>query len=67
MPTTFREMALDLVGVAEITQMLGVSRQYVDRLTRGSGFPVPEAELASGRVWKREDVESWARATGRLK
>jgi hypothetical protein len=24
-----------------------------------------EAELASGRVWKREAIEKWARATGR--
>lgn len=41
--------------------MLDVSRQYVDRLTRVSTFPEPEVELASGRVWSRELVETWAR------
>lgn len=25
------------------------------------------AELASGRIWKLEDVEAWARKTGRIK
>jgi hypothetical protein len=27
-------------------------------------FPAPVAELASGRIWHREDVEKWARKTG---
>jgi predicted DNA-binding transcriptional regulator AlpA len=55
-----------LVGTAEIAGMLSVSRQYVDRLSReDSAFPKPEVSLASGRVWKREAVEKWAKATGR--
>jgi prophage regulatory protein len=29
-------------------------------------FPKPAAELTAGRVWKRADVEAWARRTGRL-
>jgi len=53
-----------LVGTAEIAELLGVSRQYVDRLTRHDPtFPAPEAELKSGRVWTRSKVERWA--TGR--
>jgi predicted DNA-binding transcriptional regulator AlpA len=55
----------DLVGTAEISEMLGVVRQYVDRLSRQEGFPAPVAELAAGRVWRRDDVEAWAKATGR--
>jgi len=54
-----------LVGTHEIAALLGVSRQYVDRLTKRDDFPEPEVELASGRVWKRDAVEKWARATGR--
>jgi predicted DNA-binding transcriptional regulator AlpA len=54
-----------LVGITEIAEMLGVSRQRVDQLASGEGFPSPEAELAAGRVWAREAVEKWARATGR--
>jgi hypothetical protein len=30
-------------------------------------FPEPGAVLAAGRIWEREDVEKWARSTGRLK
>ena len=61
MSTTFGSMPHHLVGSAEIAEMLDVSRQYVDRLSRASTFPEPEVELASGRVWSREDVEAWAR------
>jgi hypothetical protein len=46
--------------------MFDVSRQYVDRLSReDDAFPVPELELASGRVWTRASIEKWAKATGR--
>jgi len=56
----------ELAGVAEIAEMLGVVRQYVHRLiNEDPTFPEPVAELASGRVWKRADVEKWAKATDR--
>ena len=54
-----------LVGSAELAEMFGVSRQYVDRLTKRDDFPEPEADLIGGRVWKREAIEKWARETGR--
>lgn len=54
-----------LVGLTEIAAMFGVSRQYADRLVRSDGFPDPEAVITAGRIWKRSDVEQWARATGR--
>lgn len=57
---------VDLVGVAEIAQMFGVSRQYVDRLSKSEGFPVPRGEVKAGRIWERADIERWARETGRL-
>jgi predicted DNA-binding protein YlxM (UPF0122 family) len=56
-----------LVGVAEIAELLGVSRQRVDAISRThEDFPQPEAELASGRIWRRDLVEEWARRRGRL-
>jgi prophage regulatory protein len=65
-PTTFAGMAKDLVGMAEIAQMLNVVRQYVDRLSRDDpSFPEPVATLASGRIWKRADIVRWAKTTGR--
>ena len=61
-------VAPELVGVAEIAEMLGVSRQRVHQLVRAKtiGFPRPVAELSAGAIWAREDVEKWARKTGRL-
>jgi prophage regulatory protein len=56
-----------LVGLTEIAALLGVSRQYADRLARQDGFPAPEAVITAGRIWKREDIEAWARQTGRIK
>jgi len=57
-----------LVGTAEIARLLGVSRQYVDRLSREDPtFPDPEVELASGRVWESKAIEKWAKAAGRIK
>jgi predicted DNA-binding transcriptional regulator AlpA len=59
---------LDLVGVTEIAEMLGVSRQRVDQIVRSDGrFPKPVAELHAGRIWLRTDVAAWARRTGRVK
>ncbi|MGI8753349.1 MAG: helix-turn-helix transcriptional regulator [Acidimicrobiales bacterium] len=58
---------MDLVGLAEIADLFGVSRQRADQLARQTGFPQPEAVLQGGRIWKREDIEAWARETGRLK
>lgn len=47
--------------------MLGVSKQRVDQLLRSDPtFPSPQAKLTAGRVWKRTDIEAWARRTGRL-
>jgi hypothetical protein len=57
---------MDLLGVAEIAELLGVTTQRVDQLAGASSFPVPAAELEAGRIWQRTDIETWARATGRL-
>jgi predicted DNA-binding transcriptional regulator AlpA len=54
-----------LVGVREIAKLLSLSRQRADQLVRTKGFPDPIAELASGRVWERTAIVSWARAMGR--
>ena len=57
----FPEMAQDLVNVPEVAQILGISRQRVHQLIRAyPDFPEPEAVLAVGRIWKREDIVAWA-------
>lgn len=50
---------MNLVGAAEIAEMLGVSRQRVTQLTGRADFPEPVARLAMGKVWRLEDVEEW--------
>lgn len=54
-------MPPEVVGVAEIAEMLGgVSRQRVDQLARDyADFPAPIGNLARGRVWDRADVAAW--------
>jgi FtsZ-interacting cell division protein YlmF len=57
---------VDLVGVAEAAQMLGVSRQRVHELARVHvEFPEPLAELSAGRIWQRSDIEQWMASRGR--
>ncbi|MDQ1502193.1 MAG: hypothetical protein QOI86_5533 [Actinomycetota bacterium] len=57
-----------LVGSHEIAELLRVSRQRVNQILReDDSFPPPEAELHAGRIWKRSDIEAWARKAGRLK
>lgn len=51
--------AVQIVGTSEIAELLGVSRQRVDQLSREVGFPQPLGEHAGGRVWRLADVERW--------
>jgi prophage regulatory protein len=52
-----------LVGVAEVAKLLGVTRQRVNQLVQSEpDFPEPEATLAAGRIWRREPIEKWAEA-----
>jgi prophage regulatory protein len=55
------------MGIREIADLLGVSPQRAVQLSDKPEFPEPTAELASGRIWNREDVEEWARKDGRIK
>jgi prophage regulatory protein len=57
---------MELLGVTEVAEVLGLSRQRVQQLTETDpDFPEPAASLARGRVWSRESIEAWAKATGR--
>ncbi len=54
------EVIPQVVGVAEAAEILGWDkRRVVTYIDRGS-FPEPITALASGRIWLREDVESYA-------
>ena len=56
---------MELVGLSETTDMLAVSRRHADQLTNRPPLPAPVADLAAGRLWRRDDLVEWARATGR--
>lgn len=47
------------MGVSEIREKLGVSRQWAYVIIGRKGFPDHVVELAMGRAWLAEDVEQW--------
>jgi len=59
----------ELVGIAELAELAGVSRQRASILARREGFPDPLATLAAGPVWDlhavRRFLEGWTRQVGR--
>ena len=56
-------MTDDLVGVAELTAMLDVSRPEMEALSRELGFPLPVIGVGNGRLWTRSSVSSWIGAS----
>ncbi len=54
-----------VVAMAEIVEMLGVTRKRVSVLTNGADFPAPIATLTAGRIWSYGDVKEWAENRGR--
>lgn len=62
----------ELVGVAEVAGILGVTKQRASELSHSRRFPKPIVQLAAGPVWDRHAiarfVETWPRRrTGRPK
>jgi hypothetical protein len=59
----------EYLGVSEVAEMLHVSKQRVSELHGRPGFPEPIADLASGPVWRRSQLErflaEWPRRPGR--
>lgn len=59
----------ELVGISEIAELLGVTRQRASALQTNTGFPAPAAVLRSGPVWYAADIsrfaETWTRRPGR--
>ena len=50
------EVVPELVGVAEAAEILGWDKRRVFTYISRNSFPEPVAMLASGRVWRREDI-----------
>lgn len=58
---------VELVGVAEVAEMLGVSKQRASQLSNEAGFPVPVAILRATKVWRRIDIADYAKETRRTR
>jgi hypothetical protein len=56
------EVTPPLAGVAEAAAIMGWDKRRVITYLRRGSFPAPFASLASGRIWRRGDVEAYAAA-----
>ena len=54
-----------VVALAELTQMLGVTKNRAMQISRKSDFPAPLGDLSVGRIWSYEAVVEFCQATGR--
>jgi hypothetical protein len=59
------EVTPDVAGVAEAAAILGWDRRRVITYVDRGSFPEPIAHLASGRVWRRDDIRAFARTWNR--
>jgi predicted DNA-binding transcriptional regulator AlpA len=50
----------DRLRLAEVAKLLGTSRATAARYVSREGFPAP-VEEDRGRLWRRSDVERWAK------
>jgi len=61
--------APEYVGITEIAAYLGVTKQRALQLSQRDDFPAPIATLASGKVWRKGDLSTfasgWQRKAGR--
>lgn len=47
----------DLIGTAEVAELLDVERSRIGKWIRRGHMPKPLAQLAAGPVWLRSDIE----------
>jgi predicted DNA-binding transcriptional regulator AlpA len=57
----------DLLDAHQVAELLGLSRRQAVSTYRGRypDFPTPVIERSHCTLWLRQDIEAWARATGR--
>jgi hypothetical protein len=52
---------MELVGLAELAELFGMSKRATIARTREEDFPEPAACLRATPVWRREDLIRYAR------
>jgi predicted DNA-binding transcriptional regulator AlpA len=55
----------ELVGFAEAAEVVGVSTRQLVRLAQRDDFPKPVVRLRATPVWRKADVERWAKSRRR--
>jgi predicted DNA-binding transcriptional regulator AlpA len=51
----------ELASIAEIAEMLGVTKRTVYRYIERSDFPDPLGRVSAGPIWLRSEVEAWGK------
>ena len=54
-----------VIALAELTQMLGVTKTRAMQISRKADFPAPLGDLSVGRIWSYEAVVEFCESTGR--
>jgi hypothetical protein len=54
-------VASELAGLSEVADLLKVTKRSALRYSKRADFPVPVERLASGPVWRLNEVREWAR------
>lgn len=54
-------MAPDLLRLSDVASHLGVSEEHARELAARADFPPPLRTVFAGRIWRRADVDRWAR------
>lgn len=58
-------MTADPVGLAEMADRLGVARQTAKQWRLRGVLPEPKWTVSGSPAWDWQDIERWARQTGR--
>ena len=54
-----------VVAMAELIDMLGLSKARIVQLIASPAFPQPLAVIKAGKIWSYADVQTWAENGGR--
>lgn len=49
----------DVVGLNEVAELAGVTRQRANRIVKNQSFPQAVLELAAGKLWWKPAVQHW--------
>jgi len=55
-------MKLDILGLSEVTVLIGANGATVKSWYRRGHLPEPDAVLAAGPIWRRTTINRWLRS-----